>query len=421
MLVVAVLLGWAILVIASIQIWGVEHYAGWLREHALPSPQEIDYPPAAIVLSLRGADPFLTDCLQRLSQQDYPQFEIHVIVDHPTDPARAVVEAWIREHPEQPLQLSFLEERSEHAYLKTSAVRQSVLGLEASVEVVVLADADTLVSQRWLQAMVTPLLAGEVGVVTGNRWYDPNVAGWGSLVCYIYNGVCMAPMLLMQAVWGGSLAMRREVFATPVFADRMLDTPTEEAAIQDAMRAAGLKSVLQPAAILLNSEPCTLRSCFGFVRRQLIWTRLYYPSWWQVVVGAVMAYLIFSATFIAACMAAFAGASVVAGVLAGVLLLELLISQWSLERLHRSISRSVEASQGKQFPAFSKRTRLRMLIALPLALVVLAWAVISAAVARKVCWRGIQYQVVPPDSIRMEKYRPYAEVLADAAQGESLS
>jgi cellulose synthase/poly-beta-1,6-N-acetylglucosamine synthase-like glycosyltransferase len=421
MFLVAVLLGSAILMIAAIQAWGVEHYAGWLRQSTLPAPQTIDYPPAAIVLSLRGTDPFLEECLQRLAGQDYPQFEIHVIVDHPTDPAWTVVEDWIREHPGQPIQLSFLEERSEHAYLKTSAVRQSVLGLGTSVEVVVMADADTLVGKRWLKEMVTPLLASEVGVVTGNRWYDPNVTGWGSLVRYIYNGACMTPMLLMQAVWGGSLAMRREVFATQYFADRMLDTPTEEAAIQDAMRATGLRSVLQPAAIILNSEPCTLWSCFAFVRRQLIWTRLYYPSWWQVVVGAVMAYLIFSATFIAACMAAFTGASIVASVLAGVLFLELLVSQWSLERLQRSISRSVEASQEKPFPVISMWTRLRMLIALPLALVVISWAVISAAVARKVCWRGIQYQVVPPDSIRMEKYRPYAEVLADAAQGESLS
>jgi len=429
MLIVAITLTLAIALIGLVQIIGVRHYTHWLRSCRCVREELTDFPRVAVILSLRGADPFLEECLERLSMQDYPDFEIHVVVDHPTDPAREVVERWATAHADCLLKLSFLEERSTQAYLKTSAVRQGVLSLDETISVVVLADADTLAYRHWLKDMVVPLLGNDVGddrgddvgVVTGNRWYDPNVSGWGSLVRYLYNAACVVPMYLMRATWGGSLSLRREVFGMEYFANRMLDTPCEDAAIQDAARLAGLRLELQPNAMILNRETCGLASCFGFVRRQLTWTRLYHRNWWQVVTGTVAVYLIFTAAFFGAVVAAIGGEWRVAVLLAGAMLVELLVSQWSLESLHAAIAGHVEGVQDETFAPIAGLTRLRMLVALPLALVLISWAVVSATFCRRIGWRGIDYEIVPPDSIRMARYQPYAEVLHGEHQGVSLN
>src|SRR5690349_5387235 len=42
---------------------------------------------AAIVLCLRGADPFLHRCLTGILTQDYPDFEVLIVVDNRDDPA----------------------------------------------------------------------------------------------------------------------------------------------------------------------------------------------------------------------------------------------------------------------------------------------------------------------------------------------
>ena len=49
-----------------------------------PAPSDsTPWPRATIVLALRGTDPFLADSMQGLLDQDYPDFEIHVVVDRP--------------------------------------------------------------------------------------------------------------------------------------------------------------------------------------------------------------------------------------------------------------------------------------------------------------------------------------------------
>ncbi len=397
-------------VIVLVQFLGVRHYIRWLASETVPEVADDRLPRAAVILSLRGADPFLGECLQRLTSQNYPDYEVHVIVDHPTDPALKVVEQWMASHPDRFLHLSFLEQRSEGAYLKTSAVRQCVEKFDPSIEVAVLVDADTIAYQNWLKDMVMPLTVRDIGAVTGNRWYDPNLRQCGSLVRYIYNAACVVPMYLMHATWAGSLSMRREVFTTDYFFERMLNTPSEESAIQEATRKANFRLIMQPNVMILNREECTLKSCFGFIRRQLIWTRLYHSSWPQVVMLVVGLYLLLASVFLTSLVAAATGNLFVASVLAIAMTIQWVASQFLMEWLHRTVARRATSAQDEPYPPITWSIRLRLLFALPVALVVISWAIISASLSRKVRWRGIDYQVIPPDAIRMLEYRPYAEV-----------
>lgn len=420
MLSIAMVFAAAIALMGIVQIVGVRRYTAWLRQAESVAAEPVELPRAAIILSLRGVDPFLGECLTRLAAQDYPHFEIHVVVDHPTDPAREIVEAWMAENEVAPVHLSFLQQRSEHAYLKTSAVRQCVMGLDAEVEAVVLADADTLVYRRWLRDMVQPLVNSDVGAVTGNRWYDPNVGGWGSLVRAVYGAVSAVLMYWMRATWGGSLSMSRPVFGSEYFAERMLATCAEDSAILDATERADLRLELQPNAMILNREQCTLSSCFNYVRRQLVWTRLFHPHWRQVVAGAAGAYVFLTVVFAFAVAAVLWQAWTVAALLIGAMVVELLVCQWSLARLFAAVSKRVESVQEQPFAKVAPSTHLRLFLGFPLALVVITWALFGATVCRRVSWRGIDYRVIPPDAIRLMGYRPYADVIDTDTQGMSV-
>lgn len=402
-----------------VQLLGAAIYVRWFNRYPHTVLDAPKLPRAAIVLCLRGTDPFLADCIDRLTKQDYPNYCLHVVVDHPTDPARAMVEQWMVDHPDRKVEIDFLEEWSDDAYLKTSAVRQCIRKLDADVEAVVLADADTLAYDHWLRDMVTPMIDSDVGVVTGNRWYDPTRPSLGSLVRYLYNACCVVPMYFMKATWGGSLALRRDVFDQPYFHERMKRTSCEDHAIQDSARKAKLQLEVHPDVMMLNREDCTFKGCFNFVRRQLIWTRLYHPNWSQVVVGVVAIYAILTGGTIAAVVAGMTGDSLSAWLIGGAVMAELITVQFILEWLHATIGRRTAISRDDEYPKISWVARLRLLAAWPIALLFITIAVISATLSKQVQWRGITYDIVTPDGIRMTEYQPYADVLAAEAASTS--
>lgn len=419
MLVLAIILSSVTGFAVMLQLAGAGRYVYWFKHYTSPEVDDGLLPPAAIILCLRGSDPFLVDCLDRLTSQDYPQFCVHVVLDHPTDPARELVEEWIEAHPDREITIDFLEEWSNESYLKTSAVRQSIKALDDSVGAAVLADADTLVYRGWLRDLVSPMIDSDVGVVTGNRWYDPTRRSWGSSVRYVYNALCVVPMFFMRATWGGSLAIRRDVFNQPYFFDRMRKTSCEDHAIQDAARNQDLRLEVHPDVMMLNREECTLKSCFGFVRRQLIWTRLYHPNWNQIVFGVIAAHLILIEGTVVAIAAALTAHEVAAALIFGAVLVQWVTALIILEWLHATIAHRASASREEPFPRITWSVRLRLLIALPIALWLLTIAVISATLSRRVEWRGITYRIIPPNGIRMVEYRPYAETAGSAAEGAS--
>lgn len=409
MLSIAILLSILIAALVAGQLVGVAAYLRASGRVCYPPVAEDALPPAAILLALRGSDPHLHRCLQRLASQDYPDYSLHVILDHATDPAGPCIESWQKEHLDFPLHVHYLQDISQHAYLKTSAVRQCIAGLDAEIGVVLLVDGDTLVYDSWLRDSVTPMIDSDIGVTTANRWYDPTRPSPGALVRCIYNACCVSPMFFMRTIWGGSLGIRRDVFAQDYFSECMHRTPTEERAVQAAAQHAAARVEVLPHIMILNREDCSLASCFAFIRRQLIWTRLQNPNWNLLVAGVLLVYLLLAGAFVLALVAALAGQTLTAGLLGGALVVQIAMAQFMLEWLHNTISRRIVAAGAEPFPAITPLARLRLLLIWPLGFLFLCWALIAAALSRQVTWRGIIYDIVPPSGIRLREYRPFTQ------------
>src|SRR5262249_12282119 len=141
-------------------------------------------PRVAVVLPVRGADPSLPACLDGLLRQDYPRYDVRVVVDSPTDPAWAAVRGALAAGHPADVRVSVLEERLPTCSLKLSALVQAVGGLDDSYPVVALVDADVVPHAGWLRDLVAPLRDPAVGAATGVRWFAPEGSGWGELVRY---------------------------------------------------------------------------------------------------------------------------------------------------------------------------------------------------------------------------------------------
>ncbi|MDB9335702.1 glycosyltransferase, partial [Nodularia spumigena] len=80
------LLGWLAIQICLALVFLL--YLRLHQENLLPDEQ---LPKTAVILCLRGADPFLPNCIEALLNQDYPEYDLKLIVDSPQDPAWQIV------------------------------------------------------------------------------------------------------------------------------------------------------------------------------------------------------------------------------------------------------------------------------------------------------------------------------------------
>ncbi|QEG34974.1 glycosyltransferase [Bythopirellula goksoeyrii] len=406
MLITLSLIGLMVLV----PVWGVAHYLHWFSDYELPPIEEAELPNAAIILAARGASPTLNECLTRLAGQDYPRYQVYAVIDHPTDPANAIIQEWSAKNPGTSLEISYLENPLSNAYLKTSAVMQCIGSLPDNVGAVVLADADTLTYPTWLRDLIRPLLVEGVGLVTGNRWYDPTVHSVGGLTRFFYNTLCVPPMYFIRATWGGSLAIKRSLFNTESYHDGIADSFSEEVIFQKLTRHAGLSIEVQPDVMILNQESCSLSAVFNFMKRQLLWTRLYHPGWIPLLIGLSLVYIVFTGFLCVGVCGLISGYGRLGGIMLGGLVLEIISCQILSEWLHRSISRRALKVQGIEFPKIDWPARCRMLGVLPVSFVIISYAMFAAAIAKRVKWSGITYEVIPPDGIHMLEYLTMNEV-----------
>ncbi|WP_231615995.1 glycosyltransferase [Novipirellula artificiosorum] len=279
---------WTVVLIVAIQTCFALTFAAILFRNK--PTLDTDYTPlAAIVLCLRGADPFLRQCITRLLDQDYPDYELHVVVDSHQDPSQQI----LREFESNPrLSVSVLEHPAETCSLKCSSLVQAIGELDPSFEIIALCDADCVPHRTWLAELVVPLACSEVGATTGNRWYDPPDAAGASLLRYLWNVPASVNMILLKIAWGGSLAIRRRVLLETGLLEKWSYALCEDTMLYRVLRRHGYRQVFVPSVMMVNRESCTLGDLMKWIPRQLLTAKLYHPSWPATVGYGILSFIV---------------------------------------------------------------------------------------------------------------------------------
>ena len=215
---------WVVLVVLAlislVQVGPTVVFARRVRAYRFRGINDADCPRAAVVLCLRGHDPFLNDCLDGLLRQDYPDYHVWIVIDQPDDPAWAMTQDAVLRLQAGNVTIEPLRERFETCSLKGSSLAQAVSRIDESFRIVAFLDGDTIPHRTWLRELAAPLQEPGIGVSSGNRWYVPSDSRWGTLVRYVWNAAAVVQMYWNHFTWGGSVALRGDIARHPELSSR---------------------------------------------------------------------------------------------------------------------------------------------------------------------------------------------------------
>jgi cellulose synthase/poly-beta-1,6-N-acetylglucosamine synthase-like glycosyltransferase len=253
-------------------------------------------PFASVIAPCKGIDNELRENLGALLSQDYPGYEIIFVVDDETDAAVAVIRESMSNNS-RPSRL-VIAPKTTSSSQKIENLREAVLHAADASEVLVFVDSDARPGRNWLRDLVAPLADEKIGAATGYRWFISRHANFSSEMLSVWNASIassLGPNLKSNFCWGGSTAIRREVFEKLDLRERWRGALSDDFTVTRVIKTAGRTIFFVPQALVASIESCSLRGLVEFTTRQMKITRVYSPDLW---IAAFIGSGIFNLVFI---------------------------------------------------------------------------------------------------------------------------
>jgi cellulose synthase/poly-beta-1,6-N-acetylglucosamine synthase-like glycosyltransferase len=378
-----------------------QYVVSWLfvrvfhRQHSAKSTLRI-WPKAGILLSLRGGDEELPMALQSLLDQDYPDYELHIVVDSEQDSAWPIVHEIVAENPQSNVFVNTLHERPVTCSPHCASLAQAARSAE-TCEILALVDGDVVAPRNWLRTLVAGLDRQDVGMVHGNRWYRFDQTGWGSAVRYCWNSAAVVVMYLFHIPWGGSSAMRRQDMIDAGVIDAWLTTLNQDNPAKVKMKKFGKRTIFLPELMILNRDAISLPVCTEFLTRQLMWGRLYSPArHWVYLLIHGWSVLVIEAAAVGLLLYGLATGDVQLVVTNALGLGALLLAiPLALARNEKTV-RNALAERGEHIPAPTLGAILGFIPKTIFTQFVYAVALYKATVRKRLKWRNVEYEILGP-------------------------
>ncbi|MFN6963571.1 MAG: glycosyltransferase [Pyrinomonadaceae bacterium] len=275
-------------ILAAVLVWfscksfrgGIEYLRYFREELARPAGEYAPF--ATVIVPCRGLDDGLADNLAMLLEQEYPSFEVIFVVDDKNDAAVPIIRDVLDKCARVPTRL-VVAPRANGMSQKVENLREAVLHADARSQVFAFADSDARPQRDWLRRLVAPLADESVGAATGYRWFISKRPTFGSEMRSVWNASiasALGPNLRSNFCWGGSMAIRRDVFEKVGMRERWRGTLSDDFAVTRAMKDADLAIRFVPQALTATVEDCTFAETLEFTTRQMKITRVYAPQLW---------------------------------------------------------------------------------------------------------------------------------------------
>lgn len=261
---------------------GMEYLRFFKTELAKPTSNFTPF--VTVIAPCRGLDKNLRENLRALIKQDYPDYEVIFVADDKNDEAVRTIEEISRKAAEdaKKTQLIFAN-KAISCSQKVENLREAVLHAGKNSEVFVFVDSDARPSKKWLRSLIAPLQDETVGAATGYRWFiseEPSLASemrsaWNASIASALGAKTQS-----NFCWGGSMAIRKDVFEQIDIREKWRGTLSDDFAITRAMNDAGLSIVFVPQALTASVENCNFSELLEFTTRQMKITRVYATHLW---------------------------------------------------------------------------------------------------------------------------------------------
>ena len=371
------------LLLAFLSLRGERKRAAYVAEK-LAEPPPASLPPATVIVPVKGVDAGLRENLAALAAQEYPNYELIVVAHAAADIPAGVLPSRVR------VVLAHAEEPGTGE--KVLNLRTAVRFARRESQLFAFADSDGLVSPIWLRALAAPLhegwLADRVGASTGYRWFAPVPPDFWSLMRSVWDAVIAGTFGPSgnAFAWGGSMAIRRETFQDIRVSDFWRDTVSDDYALSDAVRRAGLQIVFAPGAMAVSTGGTTARAFLKWARRQLTITRVYRPWLWWMALAAHVFYCGGMAAAVAASIGGSRGAEWV------------LLAQLSPGMLKGANRATLAKAELPAWQDWFKRHAWVHTLWVPLATWIWLIVLLASACGNRIEWRGRRYRLHRPAS-----------------------
>jgi hypothetical protein len=364
----------------------------------------------AVILPLRGADASLAGCLRSLLAQDHPNYELHIVIDHPSDPAVAIVDSVLAErtsdHPM--VHVSHLRRALPTCSLKVSAQLQAIEELASDVHLLAFIDADADPPRNWLRLLAAPFRDPSILAATGVRWYAPRDAQWGSLVRHLWNCGSQPYMHQFGLVWGGTLALRTSLFHEEGNRDHFRKCLFDDTAAANLVRRHRGRIRWLPELTTINCESTTLAECGTFVRRQLLGPFVDLDNRRRLIAFNLAVAFALVGVIVMIPIEAVLGNWTWALTFASIAAVHLIGQLIPLALVERRIRRIV-AERGQTAPPAVQHWKSHVAPLVTEAMHL--YCMLRAVLAESVAWRGVFYRIGGHEDIRLVRYVPFGTVL----------
>lgn len=236
----------------------------------------------------KGLDLNLEDNLRSLLEQDYDDYEVAFIVESTDDPACAAIRRVMAAHSWMPARL-IVAGRATDSGQKVHNLRVATSRLSPRIKFLAFVDSDARPRPEWLRLLISRLHRPHIGAMTGYRWFVPERDSVANSLLYSLN--CNVMSLLGRSshylLWGGSWAIRREVFEKIGLHSAWQGTLSDDLVASRLLSEAKMQVRFEPACVVASPIDNSFSGAVSFVRRQYLTSRFYARDWWKFAALAV--------------------------------------------------------------------------------------------------------------------------------------
>lgn len=363
---------------------------------------------AAVFCPCKGVDLGLENNLRAVLRQDYHDFEVVFVLESQRDPAYALVQKVVAEHRDVKTR-TVIAGPAQGCGQKVHNLRIATAQLDPALVYVVFVDSDARPRPEWLRSLLRMDRPG-IGASTGYRWFVPVRPTLANHLLYSINcgiGLLFGPSRY-HLIWGGSWAMRRELFEQLGVRQAWQGTLSDDLVVSQLLSRAGLGVMYHPPCMVASPLDYPGRSMLSFLRRQYLVARFYSPRHWMlglVTITITNCVLLASLGMIASSLITGRGPVLIpAAVLAGLYGIGV-FRAWVRQSLTRVF-----------FPSLATVLRVPRRFDIwggPLASLVHWVGILGSLVGRDMVWRGIRYRLQLGGQIELLGNVPVAEHVLD--------
>jgi len=263
---------------------------------------------ACVIMPCKGYEPGLERNIEAVLHQRYDDYETVIVTDSPDDPAHRIASSVLAKNPTVNAKLLISEPRGDVSG-KVAALLSALEKTWGSADVYAFVDSDSLVSSKWLEDLVGPLIDDSVGSATGFRWYFPSKGGIWSYVEAAWNasGTNLFFHDRYNFPWGGSMAVRASTLQRICIRQVWANAVSDDMALNVALRSHGYRVVFLPQCTVATFNQTDLSRMLDWTTRQTILTKVFNRRLWNY---ALAAYAFFDFTFLLGIVSVTLGISV---------------------------------------------------------------------------------------------------------------